>query len=194
MAYDRKKVLAYGIAGVIIALIILVFIPVNKQVNINPYINLEHIPGYGLQYIKVSAEQANLNHIYVTIHTIEIKQPNGEWAKISNKETLWDIIMETEKKLEISTDSLSPGTYSKIRFYIAESIEKSNATLSDGQIIPLGIGANPVEVELTETTINGVDEHSLTLTIGPGVVSNQILPDYHIAIATVKLGGELTTP
>jgi len=39
-----------------------------------------------------------------------------------------------------------------------------------------------------------VDEHSLTLTIGPGVVSNQILPDYHIAIATVKLGGELTTP
>ncbi|MFC1804171.1 DUF4382 domain-containing protein [Thermoproteota archaeon] len=194
MAYDRKKVMTYGAIGIIIALIVIMFIPVNEQVNVNPYVTLEQIPEYGLQYIKVSEEQADLTHIYLTIHTIEAQLPSGEWVQISNTETQWDLIQETQKTLEINTDALSPGKYSKIRFYIAADLDKSNATLSDNQIISLSLQDNPFVVEITETEIDeGVDELSLTLTIGPGIVSNQMLPGYHIAIATSRLGGMISS-
>ena len=194
MAYDRKKVLTYGAAGIIIALIVVVFIPINEQVNVNPYVNLEQIPGYGLQYIKVSEEQADLTHMYITIHTVETQLPNGEWVQISNSEVQWDLIQETQKTFEINTDSLSPGKYSKIRFYIAAGLDKSNATLSDNQVISMSLQDNPFEVEITETDIDsGVSELSLTLTIGPGIVSNQMLPDYHITIGTSPLGGMISS-
>jgi hypothetical protein len=193
MAYDRKKVLTYGAIGVIIALIVIVFIPVNEQVYVNPYVTLEQIPGYGIQFIKVSEEQADLTHIYLNIHTVEIQLPGGEWVKISNSELQWDLIQETQKTFEINSESLSPGTYSKIRFYIAAGQDKSNAVLGDDQIISLSLQDNPFEVEITEADIdNSVGELSLTLTLGPGIVSNQMLPDYHITIATSPLGGMIS--
>lgn len=193
MAYDRRKVLTYGATGVIIALIVIVLIPVNEEVNVNPYVTLEQVPGYGLQYIKVSEEQADLTHMYLTIHTVEAQLPSGEWVKISETETRWDIIRETQKKFEINTDVLSPGKYSKIRFYVAAGQEKSNATLSDNRVIPLSLQDNPFEVEITETDIDeGADELSLTLDVGSGVISNQMLPEYHIVIATGRLGGTIS--
>lgn len=195
MAYDRKKVLTYGAAGIIIALIVVVFIPINEQVNVNPYVTLDQIPGYGLQYIKVSEEQADLTHMYITIHTVETQLPNGEWVQISNSEVQWDLVQEPQKSFEINSESLSSGKYSKIRFYIAAGLDKSNATLSDNQIIQLSLQDNPFEVEITETEFDeGVGGLSLTLTVGPGLVSNQMLPDYHITIATSPLGGMISSP
>jgi hypothetical protein len=195
MAYDRKKVLTYGAIGVFIALIVIVFIPVNEQVNVNPYVTLEQIPGYGLQYIKVSEKQADLVHLYINIHKVETQLPNGEWIQISNTEFKWDLVQETQKSFEINTDVLSPGKYSKIRFYIAADLDKSNVTLNTNQIIQVSLQNNPFEVEITETYIdNSLGELSLILKIGPGIVSNQMLPDYHITIATSPLGGMISSP
>jgi hypothetical protein len=195
MAYDIRKVLAYGAAGVVIALIVIVFIPVNERVTVNPYVTLGQVPGYGLQYIKVSEEQADLTHMYLTVHTVEARLPSGEWVKISDKKTRWDIIRETQKTFEINADVLSPGKYSKIRFYVAAGQEKSNATLSDDRVIPLSLQDNPFEVEITETDVDiGADELSLTLDVGGGIASNQMLPEYHIIIATSRLGGMISTP
>ena len=193
MAFERKKIITYAGAGVIIALIVIVFIPVNETVSVNPYVSLDQIPDYGLQYIKVSGEQADITHIYLSIHTVEARLPSGEWVHISDREILWDIIQEPEKMFEINIDDLSPGTYSRIRFYVAADSGKTNATLSNNLVIPLGLQTNPFELEITETEIPlGIVDGSLTLRIGSGIVSNQMLPDYHIIIGTSKIGGEIS--
>lgn len=195
MAYDRKKILAYGTIGVIIALAVIAFIPVNEEVHVSTYITLDQIPGYGLQFVKVSEDQTDLTHVSITIHTVEAQLLNGEWVKVSENDIIWDLIRETQISFELDSEEILPGKYSKIRFYISGDLNKSNVTLSDDQVIPLTLHTNPVEVDIPEIDIvEGMDELSLTLTVGSGISSTHVIPGYHIEILTNKLGGMITSP
>ena len=79
MAYDRRKIISFGVGGVAIAVIlILAFLPVRIEVGINPTVALQEISGYGFQIVKISEEQANVVHLNVTLDRFEIRQTDGD--------------------------------------------------------------------------------------------------------------------
>jgi hypothetical protein len=195
MAYDKKKVMTYGAAGIIIAAaVVTLFLPVQEQVTLVSYVSLEQIPGYGLQFIKVSEEQADLTHLIITIEKVEVQLSNGEWVQVSGVETSWDLVKEIHKTFAMNIGVLSPGNYSRIRFVVAQGLEYSNATLSNNVTIRVNAPYS-LELDVPEFTVEtGVDELTLSLSLGPGVSSNQMLPQYHIAIMTVRLQAEVSHP
>jgi hypothetical protein len=192
MAYDKNKVIKYGAAGIIIAALVLLFLPVQEQITISPYVSLEQVPGYGLQYVKISEEQADLRDLIITIEQVETQQPNSEWAKISNGETSWNIIQEIHKTFAMDTSDLSPGTYSKIRLVIAQGLEYNKATLSNDMTITVNAPIY-LEIDVPEFTVEtGLTELTLSLSLGQGIASNHMLPQYHISIGSTRLQAEVS--
>jgi hypothetical protein len=186
MAYNRKKVIFYGIAGIVLALTILTFIPTRTETHITTSVNIEQIPGYGIQTIKISEDIAEITNLVINIQSIEAQMPNGEWMKISSREQKWDLRQEIEKIFTIDQNITG---YSKLRLNIASDI--STVTLSDGRKIQLGLSSLPLEVQLLEPYNVEIEDSGLKLSLSQGTVSNYILPNLQIELSTNKLTGEI---
>ena len=192
MAFDKNKVIKYGAAGIIIAAAVMLFLPVQEQIGLSPYVSLEQVPGYGLQYVKISEEQADLRDLIITIEQVEVQRSNGEWARVSGGETSWNIIQDIHKTFSMDTSDLSQGTYSKIRFVIAQGLEYNKATLSNDMTITVNVPIY-LEIDVVEFTVEtGLAELTLALSLGQGVASNHMLPQYHIVIGTTRLQAEVS--
>ena len=90
MAYNKNKVILYGSVGVILALIVLSFIPASQETQIS--------------------------HLVLNIESIEAQMPSGEWFTITSNEIQWDLWQHVEKLIQI--DQGIAG-YSRIRLNIA---------------------------------------------------------------------------
>ena len=193
MAFNSKKVLGYGAAGVIIALAVVMFIPVYEEVHVNPYVTFDQIPGYGFQIVKVSEEETILTKLDLTLHRIDIQLPNGEWLPISETESTWDLIQEQQRHIDVQLSELEPGTYSTVRLFIAVGPEKTSATLSNNLELSVSIMMNPIEVEISEFEVTeSTSEAVLILYSGPGISSNHVFPDYQIEVSSSKLSGVIS--
>ena len=193
MAFNSKKVLGYGAAGVIIALAVVMFIPVYEEVHVNPYVTFDQIPGYGFQIVKVSEEETILTKLDLTLHRIDIQLPNGEWLPISETESTWDLIQEQQRHIDVQLSELEPGTYSTVRLFIAVDPEKTSATLSNNLELSVSIMMNPIEVEISEFEVTeSTSEAVLILYSGPGISSNHVFPDYQIEVSSSKLSGVIS--
>jgi hypothetical protein len=193
MAFNSKKVLVYGAAGVILALVVVMFIPAYEKIQINPYVTFDQIPGYGFQIVKVSEKEISLTHLDITIHRIDVQLLGGEWTPILEIESTWDLIQERQKSFDIQLSGLETGTYSKVRLFIAVDPEKTSATYSNNRELSVSVMMNPIEVEVSEFVVSdGTSEAVLTLYSGPGISSNHVFPDYQIEISSSKLSGEVS--
>ena len=181
----------YGGLGIIIALGILALIPAGKQTQVTPYVTLDRIPGYGIQFIMASPEQAELDHVHVTISSVEVLATEGEWVEVYDTETSWDMLHLVEKTLRIDPGTIH-ASYLKARINIEPEPSKTNATLSDGQVLPLEVQTNPFEVDISGTVIGETSEFSLVFRIGSGKSSIHILPNYRVQVVTARLTGEIT--
>jgi hypothetical protein len=191
MAFDKNKVIKYGAAGIIIAAVVMLFLPIQEQIKVSPYVSLEQIPGYGLQYVKISEDQADLTNLILTIEQVEVRQTNGEWVKVSGGETSWNLVKDIRKTYALNPVDLSPGTYTKIRFVLGQGLENNNATLSNDMTVSVNTPYS-IEIDLVEFTVEtSLDELTLSLSLGQGVLSNHMLPQYHIAIGTTRLQAEV---
>lgn len=195
MAYNLKKILIYGAAGIIIAVALITwFLPVQEQVTVNSYVSLQEIPGYGIQYIKLSEEQADLKHLILSIEKIEVQLPDGRWLPVTRKTISYDILHDMEKTITLDTTEMNPGDYSVMRFNIIQGLEYTNASLSNDEILTV----DAPDVIMFETQGFTVDHETeslnLVIQLGSGRLSNHILPQYHISVGTMKLQGVITNP
>ncbi len=191
MAYDRKKVLMFGAAGIAIAaLLILAFIPAQKEIRIDPMVALQEIPGYGFQILKISEEQSSVVHLYVTLDGFEVRLAEGEWAEIeiSGGRVSFDINRAREVSFAAEAGGLDVGSYDAIRFRVVRGLEFTNATLDNGDVI--GVDVPDIKVEFTTSTFEigeGTESLMIKLRTGSGLLSNYMLPQYHMTLGTLRL-------
>ncbi len=191
MAYNRNRVLTFGATGIVIAaLLILAFIPAKKETGINPIVALQEIPGYGFQIVKMSEEQADVTHLNVTLDGFEVKQADGNWAEIevSGGRVSFDLQRAREASFTAGAGGLDTGSYTAIRFRVVGGVEFTNATLSDGVVV--GVDVPSFKVEFSTSTFEvgeGTGSLLIDLHTGLGVLSNYMLPGYHVALGTLKL-------
>ncbi len=191
MAYDRKKVLMFGAAGIAIAaLLILAFIPAQKEIGIDPMVALQEIPGYGFQILKISEEQSSVVHLYVTLDGFEVRLAEEEWAEIeiSGGRVSFDINRAREVSFAAEAGGLDVGSYDAIRFRVVRGLEFTNATLDNGDVI--GVDVPDIKVEFTTSTFEigeGTESLMIKLRTGSGLLSNYMLPQYQITLGTLRL-------
>ena len=197
MAYDRNRVLTFGAAGIAIAaLLILAFIPAQKEIGINPMVALQVIPGYGLQIVKMSEEQADVAHLNVTLDGFEVRQADGDWTEIevSGGSVSFDLLSARETSFNAHVEGLDAGSYSAVRFRVIRGLEFTNATLSSGDVI--GVDVPSLKVEFTTQAFEigeGSESLRIKLRTGSGLLSNYMLPELHLAMGTMKIMIDITS-
>ena len=184
MAYNRNRVIIYGIAGILLALTILNFIPTHTETHVTTGVNLDDIPGYGIQIVKISEDNVQITNLVLKISSIEAMQPDGEWVIIASN-VQWDLWREVEKIIPIDQGSVE---YTKLRLNIAQD---STVTLSGEKEIQLGVQSQPLEIDMGASTSTGTGK-GLRLSLSQGKASNYILPNLQIEISTNRLTAEIT--
>jgi hypothetical protein len=195
MAYDRNRILTFGGAGIAIAvLLIIFFIPAETEIHVATAVSLQEIPGYGFQTMKISEDQADVIHMNLTLGGFEVQGADGEWTGLDISGTVsFNLIRDPETTLIVDTSGLEPGSYSAIRFQVLGGLEYSNATLNDGDVVPMDVPIFKVELATDEFEIDEETKGlNLVLTRGSGRLANYMLPDYHISTGTMKVEVEAT--
>ena len=190
MAYDRNRILIFGGAGIAIAaLLIIFFIPVETEIHVEPTVALQDIPGYGFQTVKISEEQADVVHLNLTLGGFEIQGVDGEWTGVSVPGTVsFNLLRDPETTITADANGLQPGSYTAVRFQVLGGLEYTNATLSNGDLVPVDVPYFKVEYATEELEIGeGTEGISLVLRRGSGMLANYMLPDYHITTGTMKI-------
>ena len=190
MAYDRNRILIFGGAGIAIAaLLIIFFIPVETEIHVEPTVALQDIPGYGFQTVKISEEQADVIHLNLTLGGFEVQGADGEWTSVSVPGTVsFNLLRDPETTITADANGLQPGSYTAVRFQVLGGLEYTNATLSNGYLVPVDVPYFKVEYATEEFEIGeGTEGISLVLRRGSGMLANYMLPDYHITTGTMKI-------
>lgn len=191
MAYDWRKIGAFGATGIVVAaMIILVFMPTQQEVGVTPIVALQEIPGYGVQLVKITDEPVNILHLNLTIVGFEIKLPRGDWAEVEvdGGKVSFNLLRDHGTSFSVDVGNLDPGNYSMIRFNIVQGLDNTNATLDDGEVIIVDVPSMKVEIETQEFEIaEGLENVQLSLRIKSGTLSNYMLPQYQIALGMMKI-------
>jgi len=194
MAYDRNRVITFGVVGIAIAtLLILAFIPAQEEIGISPMVALQEIPGYGFQIVKMSEEQADVTHLNVTLDGFEVRQEDGGWVEVSGGSVSFDLLRARETSFNAQVEGLDAGSYSAVRFRVIRGLEFTNATLSSGNVI--GVDVPSLKVEFTIPTFEigeGTEGLLIDLRTGSGLLSNYMLPELHFALGTMKIVIDVT--
>ncbi len=190
MAYDRNRILVFGGAGILIAaLLIIFFIPVETEIHVATSVSLQEIPGYGFQTVKISEEQADVVHLNITLGGFEVQGADGEWTGISVPGAVsFNLLRDPETIITADANGLIPGRYTAVRFQVLGGLEYTNATLTNGEVVPVDVPYFKVEYTTEEFEIGEETEGlSLVLRRGSGQLANYMLPDYHISTGTMKV-------
>ncbi len=195
MAYDRNRILIFGGAGVAIAaLLIVFFIPIETEVHVGTSVALQEIPGYGFQTVKISEEQADVIHLNLTLGGFEVQRADGEWTGIGVPGTVsFNLLWDPEIIITADATGLESGSYTAVRFQVLGGLEYTNATLTNGEVVPVDVPYFKVEFATGEFEIGEeTDGLSLVLRRGSGQLANYMLPDYHISTGTMNVEVEVT--
>ena len=187
MAFINNKVIIYGAAGVILALLVITLLPTQTETHIATGVNLNFLPEYGIQVVKISEEALEISNLVISIPYVDAKDERGEWIRITSEETQWDIRQNITKTIYFDQ---SVSGYSQLRFVLAGGIDKSYVRLEDGQVLQLGVSSIPFEVNLI-TPEDASEAYEIRLSLSQGAASNYILPDTWIEISTNKITGEI---
>jgi hypothetical protein len=192
MAYEVRKIVIYGVTGVVIAAIIIMwFWPVSEEVKIKPLVALQEIPAYGIQVIKITDEPMDLIHLYVTIDGLEVKQMDGSWTRIDvlGGRTSLDLLRLQRSSVVADISNLDPGNYTNIRFQIVRGLEHTNATLANGDVIEVDIPSEKIQVMTPTIEVKEkMETILLDLQVQPvGPLANYvILMQHHLTLMTMK--------
>jgi len=193
MAYEVKKIIAYGVTGVVIAIIIILwFWPISKEVGISPIVAVQEIPTYGIQVLKITDEPIDLIHLKVTVDGFEAKQLDGGWTKIEipGGRISFDLLRFQRSFVIADISKLDHGNYSMIRFQMVPGLEHTNATLGNGDVIEVEVPSEKIEVitptiEVTE----GMETVFIDLQVQPsGTLANYVIHmQHHLTLMTMKI-------
>ena len=136
-------------------------------------------------------------HLNLTIDGFEIKLPSGDWAEVEveGEKVSFNLLRDHGTSVSAYVGNLDPGNYSMIRFSIVQGLEYTNATLDDGEVIIVDVPSMKVEIETQELEIaEGSENVQLSLRIKSGTLSNYMLPEYQIALGTMKIEVSIIQP
>lgn len=142
MVYDSKKMLRYGGAGIVVAVLIIVaaFSPM-----IFPIFQAE--AKTGTLVVRVTdAPVPDLKNLNLTISKVEVSNETGSWKTltISGGIAYFDLLKLQNVTKDLSIGSIPVGNYTKIRLQIVTA----NATLSDGRTITLNVPPGHIDIQV----------------------------------------------
>jgi len=189
MTYSRNRIILFGGAGIAIALLLIFFIPVEKETHVATTVSLQEIPGYGFQTMMIGEDQSGLTHLNLTLEGFEIRGTDGEWTGISVPETVsLNLLRNPETFITADASGIAPGSYTAVRFQILGGLEYANATLTNGEVVPVDVPFFKVEYAVDEFEVDESTENlSVKLIRSPGQLANYMLPGYHISTGTMKI-------
>ena len=191
MAYDRNKILIFGLGGIAFAAILItVFLPARVEVGVNSIVALQEIPNYGFQSVLICPEQTKIVHLNVTLDSFEIRTSDGEWSdiEIEGNSVSINLLRDLETSFTLDVENLDYGFYNAVRFRVVRGFEYSNATLGTGETVFIDVPDFKVEYltpifEVSE----GTGDLSMELLVGSGILSNYLLPDSMVSIGTMRV-------
>ena len=151
---------------------------------------LQEIPDYGFQIVKLSEEQAEVAHLYVTLDGFEVRQANGNWVEIGipGGSISFDLLRVREILFDAQVLGLDAGYYPAIRFRVVQGLEFTNATLSSGEVIGVDVPSFKVEFAIpTFEKVDGTESLLIELQTGSGQLSSYVLPELHLVLGTIRV-------
>ena len=142
MAYNMRKIVAYGGAAVTTATcIILAFVWAPfTEVGLVPIVELESItPGTFAITIITDRPDIRVTELKLTIDRLEVKPQNGNWTlvEIPDATVSFDLLRRQGTFIDTVTSQLEPGTM--IKMHIVQGSEYTNATLDNGDVVSVGL-------------------------------------------------------
>ncbi|MFB0502941.1 MAG: hypothetical protein ACETWE_03830, partial [Candidatus Bathyarchaeia archaeon] len=142
MAYNMRKIVAYGGAAVITATIMIVafvWAPFTA-VGLVPIVELESVtPGIFAITVITDKPDIDVTELKLTIDRLEVKPENGDWTlvEIPGGRVSFDLLRRQGTFIDATTSQLEPGTMMKM--HIVQGSEYTNATLNNGDVVILGL-------------------------------------------------------
>ena len=157
MAYNRRKIVAYGGVGVAIAactILALVWAPF-AEVGFAPIVELESVtPGTLAVTIVADRSDIKVEQLMLTIDKLHAKPVNGDWTEVEipGGEVSFDLLDSQGSFVGDVLSQLAPG--SMIRMHIVQPMGKidqpasqyANATLNSGDVVDVVLPSEEIEV------------------------------------------------
>jgi len=143
MAYNMRKIVAYGGAAVTVATIMIVALlsaPFEEEVGFVPIVELESVtPGTIKITIITNTQDINVTELKLTIDRLEVKPQNGNWTlvEIPGGRVSFDLLRRQGTFIDATISQLEPGTMMKM--HIVQGSEYTNATLNNGDVVSVGL-------------------------------------------------------
>jgi hypothetical protein len=141
MAYGTRKILIYGVIGILAATILsssIMMLP-NLFVNVNA--------GTGTLVVKVTdAPVPDLLNLYLTISSVEVLDSTGGWIPlpVSGGTNTFDLLKLENVAMDLAIGKIPVGDYSKIRL----KIDTASATLSDESKIDVNVPPGHIDLQV----------------------------------------------
>jgi len=148
MAYDRRKIVAYGGAAVITATIIIVALlwAPFEEVGFVPIVELESVtPGTMKITIITDTQDIDVTELKLTIDRLEVKPEDENWTEVEipGGRVSFDLLRRQGTFIDTVTSQLERGTM--IRMHPVQGFEYANATLTDDIVVGVEL---PGEIEV----------------------------------------------
>lgn len=157
MAYNRRKIVAYGGVGAVIAtVVILAFLWTSfEEVGLVPVVELESVmPGTLAITLITDTPGIKVKELKLTIDRFEVKPLNGSWSEIElpGGKVSFDLFRRQGTVIDAVISQLEPGTL--IRMHIVQPMGKidrpinqyANATLNNGDVVNIVLPNESIEV------------------------------------------------
>jgi hypothetical protein len=134
MAANKRKIGLYSIAGIAAAIIIIMSI-FASGIQIPSGSNNQGQPGVQKGTVTVSIKDApvDLQSLLITIDSLYVQNAkDGQWTELTlaaNQPVQFDLLTLKDTSLKLSQDTISAGSYSKIRLGVTSAI----ATYTDNK-------------------------------------------------------------
>lgn len=86
----------------------------------------------------------SLRHLNISIDDVEAQKKDGGWVTLKILNASFDLLKLQNTTSTLAIGELEPGSYSKIRMHIIEA----NATLDDGNVIPLNVPPEHIDIQV----------------------------------------------
>ena len=157
MAYNRRKIIAYGGVGIAIAactILAFVWAPF-AEVGFAPIVELESVtPGTLAVTVVADRSDIKVEQLMLTIDKLHAKPVNGDWTEVEipGGRVSFDLLDRQGSFVDDVLDQLAPG--SMIRMHIVQSMGKidqpvsqyANATLNNGDVVDVVLPSEEIEV------------------------------------------------
>ena len=141
MAYGTRKVIIYGVIGILAATIL------SSSLGIIPNLFMATNAKTGTLAVKVKdAPVPSLLNLNLTISSFEVLNSTGKWVSlpIEGGVQYFDLLKLDNVTRDLAVGSLPVGNFSKIRL----KIDTANATLSDGRQIDLNVPSGRIDLQV----------------------------------------------